>query len=246
MITTEELKKIIHDSECLIEDIDLFYRLLDNIKLKFPEFDPLIVLSESQLLRWEIDPEKEGECICKQKHLKYLFHCEFNEIKYILGSECVEHLDKLKNISNVLNLTDEAKELINKFNSLYEAFQKLKKKKCVRFNKCGKYINTKNFCNKKKVFQDFCGYCRIADNTNNQSQVKCLDCNQFIPYKPSIPRCQKCFLKTKGFVDCKKCGKIKKDNGYKICYNCNQEKKHWKEHRNIMSYDSYQKYYGYS
>lgn len=232
MLNVLELKKIIHDNGYLIEEINLFWRLLDNISNFFEDKDPILVLCETKLLGFTIDHSRNGECICGEKHLKFLFHCIYEETKFILGSTCVESLDKLKYLNNILEFTDEQKEVIHKLLSLYQQFQKLTKKVCIRPN-CSNEINIKSKCNKKKVFQTFCGYCIIsADNSSKPSYVKCFDCNEPVKFSFKNPRCSDCEKKHQGFRRCLNCScffKPKKNN-YKNCFDCFEIKnKQYKE-----------------
>jgi len=222
MLTINELKKIIHDNNYLIDDIKLFIKLLENIQKIFIEYDPIIVLSKTELLNWEIDNSKNGICICGKKNLKYLFHCKFNNNKFILGSECIESLDKLKNIKNYSGFTDAQLIIINKLNLLYQSYLKILKKKCIR-PICSNDINLKAKANKKKVNKLYCGYCIIStDNTPKQSIVKCYTCNNGIPFSMSKTYCFDCEKKKLGYKKCYTCYEYFKPfkSNYKNCYDC--------------------------
>lgn len=226
MINVLELKKIIHDKCKSIEDIKLFWRLLDNISNVFKNKDPILVLLETDLIGYTIDHLKNSECICGEKNLKHLFHCKYDETKFILGSTCIDSLNELKIFKNVIDFNEEQKEVIHKLLALYEKFQKLTKKVCIRPN-CSHEINIKLKCNKKKVFQTYCGFCIVSsDNTLNPSYVKCFDCNESVKFSFKKPRCSDCENKKKGFRKCLNCDCFFKPrkNNYKNCYDCFQIK----------------------
>ena len=242
MIDVLELKKIIHDNNYLIKDINLLWKLLENISLFFDDKDPILILCETKLLGFDIDHSRSGECICGEKHLKYLFNCKYDDTNYILGSTCVESLDKLKCLNNLLDLNEEQKEIIHKLLSLYQQFQKLTKKTCIR-PFCSNEINIKNKANKKKVFQTFCGHCIIsADYTSKPSLVKCFDCNEPVTFSFKNPRCADCEKKHQGFRKCLncKCFFKPKKNNYKNCFDCFEIKnKQWENRQKKLYYKNY-------
>tara|TARA_A100000171_G_C2118678_1_gene139434 strand:+ start:663 stop:1448 length:786 start_codon:yes stop_codon:yes gene_type:complete len=199
-----------------IEDFKPFYKLLDNIKLKFPNYDPVVVLINSEAKNYHIDDNRVFNCICGKSKLKHVHEVSYNEEEYILGSECINSLKLLSNLYDIIHLlTSEEIQSLNRMNGLYNELKLLSKKKCINYNSCLKRIDLKKNCKKDIMYKTYCSKCIISED-----KVKCNLCNDTISYMVGKIICKKCELKKRNKSYCSSLGcKAIIDIKYKYCFN---------------------------
>lgn len=198
------------------EQFKPFYKLLDNIKLKFPNTDPVLLLIESEALEYRIDDKRVMNCICGKSKLKHVFRVSYNDKEYILGSECINTLKLLGNLYDIIySLSSEEIQSLNRMNGLYNELKLLSKKKCINFKTCLKRIDLKKNYNKEEIYKTYCSKCIISED-----KVKCNLCNDSIFYQKDKIICNKCELKkrNKSYCSALTCKAII-DIKYKYCFN---------------------------
>lgn len=190
-----------------------FVRLLNNIHKRFPDHDPILVLSNSDPVSYHRDIERAGKCICSKGKLLHVYTVSFNDEHYCLGSECITSLSVLEDLTDDL-LEDEI-TTINQLLIFYKTIKALHKKKCINYEKCKKKVDIRKNHNCPEIYLKYCNTCVINDDMHT-----CKSCNNTIEYDGKTKICKLCYLAEKGkkycnFDNC--CNVI--DRKYNYCFN---------------------------
>jgi len=225
----DKLKQINDDNE-----FKFFDRLLKNIEKKF-KYDPLIVLSNSNLFNYQKDETKEVNCICGRHKLYHVFTLSYKnksneESNYILGSSCIESIKEITNIKNDLDLyfNEEQIKIIGQLKLLHEQYKKIVKKDCKNKHCCRK-VNIKTNSSKKEVYKKYCRKCITIIDDKEYIPCEKYGCDNIVKYGLT-KKCYDCQLNDKGKKECKqfKCTcLIDINKNYDYCFNHKDKNKNY-------------------
>jgi hypothetical protein len=194
-------------------DYTPFVRLLNNIHKKFPEHDPVLVLSDSVPISYHRDRAREGKCICSKGKLLHVYTVCFDGISYCLGSECINALSILEDLTE--DLVEDELTTINKLLIFYKTVKALHKKKCINYEKCNKKVDIRKNYDCPEIYLNYCNTCAINDDIHT-----CQKCNDTIEYDGKTLICKLCYLAEKGKKYCNfhNCRNVV-DRKYNYCFN---------------------------